>query len=689
MPLPSENSKDHRPRRSRARDPDHAAGQEKYHGSGHGTSLASLRSLALGLLAVMAICGWQFMLLSRHVEMPSAQEVKNQGTVNEAMWHYLGLHEANLTALGFQQRDLAHLVGQLGEDLRRQHEELLAVEQRLGGAGGGAGHGEAARQAAFNKIAEETQMLQSHADATVPTATHHQADPGGERPRAAPTGVDAGATHAGSTRQGDFPAEWLKRFSREELQASAKEAEKWREGARQTFMHAWNGYKQKAWGKDELKPMTGSPGRTWANVGLQILDALSTMWIMELHEPFDESAKWIEESLRFDYTGMVSFFELTIRGLGGLLSAYSLSGREIFLTRAKELADKMLPAFQDEEPGFPFTQVNLRTGKGAGGWFSGTVLAEAGTVQLEFRYLSQVTGDPKYQKAADRAMRSILQAAKGRGLLPWGLSRKGPVRFVNNHITFGAMGDSYYEYLLKMYLQTSQTEPEWIDAWKKAMQEMQQRLILKTRGGLTYIAEENAGQKKHKMDHLACFVGGMMIYGARKLPAHEVDKDWESIGAGITETCYQMYHRQPSHLAPECVTLLPDAGPEHDMTVWQNAGHYLLRPEAAEAIFYMFYYTGDPKYRRMAGEIYEAIETHTKTTYGYSAVRDVRQPNPQMRNEMETFFLAETMKYLYLTFVPNPQEVLNLDEFVLTTEAHPIRIHRPGQANGFLSRARG
>ena len=43
------------------------------------------------------------------------------------------------------------------------------------------------------------------------------------------------------------------------------------------------------------------------------------------------------------------------------------------------------------------------------------------------------------------------------------------------------------------------------------------------------------------------------------------------------------------------------------MGVWNNAGHYLLRPEAAEAIFYMFYYTGDPKYRRMAGEIMEAI----------------------------------------------------------------------------------
>merc|ERR1719282_1523178 len=104
-----------------------------------------------------------------------------------------------------------------------------------------------------------------------------------------------------------------------------------------------------------------------------------------------------------------------------------------------------------------------------------------------------------------------------------------------------------------------------------------------------------------------------------------------------------MYHRQPSHLAPEAVQFTPDASGNNDMQVWQSAAHYLLRPEAAEAIFYMFYYTGDPKYRRMAGEIYEAIEKHTRTTYGYSAVRDVRHEQPAFRNEMETFFLAETL----------------------------------------------
>ncbi|CAE8600975.1 unnamed protein product, partial [Polarella glacialis] len=238
-------------------------------------------------------------------------------------------------------------------------------------------------------------------------------------------------------------------------------------------------------------PVSGQVGRHWANCGLQILDALGTLWVMGLTAQFDEATEWVEHSLNWNYEGAdeaegeeggsspgrkASFFEITIRALGGLAS--------VFLRKAKELADRMLPAFS-ANPGFPKTEFNMKTGQGMNGWYQGTVLSEAslaahsfeaGTVQLEFRYISQQTGNPK----ADRSMRAIIEAEKGRGLVPWGLNRQwtpfkrksfgvppmsatchvrisqrdGPPHFTNSHITFGAMGDSYYEYLLKMYLQT-------------------------------------------------------------------------------------------------------------------------------------------------------------------------------------------------------------------------------------------
>jgi len=161
-------------------------------------------------------------------------------------------------------------------------------------------------------------------------------------------------------------------------------------------------------------------------------------------------------------------------------------------------------------------------------------------------------------------MRSILKAAKGQGLVPYGLTGEGEPEIQNSEITFGAMGDSYYEYLLKMWVQTGKTEPEWKDAWKRAMTEMKNKLITKTQGGLTYIAELSSFEKVHKMEHLTCFAAGMLMYGARELPKEEVDPDWEPLAAAVTETCYQMYHRQASHLGPECVMMEPSEDSGND-----------------------------------------------------------------------------------------------------------------------------
>eukprot|EP00929_Paragymnodinium_shiwhaense_P055563 TRINITY_DN27839_c0_g1_i1.p1 TRINITY_DN27839_c0_g1~~TRINITY_DN27839_c0_g1_i1.p1 ORF type:complete len:687 (+),score=184.46 TRINITY_DN27839_c0_g1_i1:151-2211(+) len=662
----------------------------------------SVKAVSCGIILIFMVCSMQFVLLSRHTDAAHSAEVVGSNLLKE--------HEANLRVLMMQQRDLLRVTGELGKSLQSQRQEIKEVETQLVALkqnqrqlasrqhmrGSTAADSAAAARAADEEPAklehaaekpdEEILKLQQleknvkQLEAQTDEAVRHAAAAGEAAAAGSPAFQNLESKL--SELETEFPAEWLQRFSLEELQKSAAQAAKWRTGTRAAFQHAWKGYKSRAWGADEMKPQTGERARTWANCGLQIIDALSTLWVMDLKEEFQESARWIEANVHWDFAGQVSFFEMTIRALGGLVSAHSLSGMDVFLEKAKALADRMLPAFQGES-GFPTTQVNLKNGHGSPGWYKGTVLAEAGTVQLEFRYISQLTGDQRYAQKADKSMRSIIAASKGRGLVPWGLSSPGsPPHATNSHITFGAMGDSYYEYLLKMWVQTDKSESEWKEQWKEAMNEMHERLILKTDGGLTYVAEENGGSISHKMDHLACFVGGMLIYGARTLPKKEVDGQWEATAEGITETCYQMYHRQPSHLAPECVTLHPHSAHGRDMDVWNNAGHYLLRPEAAEAIFYMFYYTGDPKYRRMAGEIFEAIEQNTKTTYGYSAVADVRQPRPRLRNEMETFFLAETLKYLYLTFLPNPRKVLSLDEFVFNTEAHPIRIFRNANGGG-------
>lgn len=102
-----------------------------------------------------------------------------------------------------------------------------------------------------------------------------------------------------------------------------------------------------------------------------------------------------------------------------------------------------------------------------------------------------------------------------------------------------------------------------------------------------------------------------------------------------------------------------------------TGGRYLLRPEAIESVFVMYRTTGDEYWREKGWEMFKAIEKHTIATYGASAISDVTSKKPVALDEMESFWLAETLKYFYLLFCE--PEVVSLDDYVLNTEAHPFR----------------
>merc|ERR1711957_564923 len=138
------------------------------------------------------------------------------------------------------------------------------------------------------------------------------------------------------------------------------------------------------------------------------------------------------------------------------------------------------------------------------------------------------------------------------------------------------------------------------------------QLVRTTQGGLTYICEKDNGNLRHRMDHLACFVAGMLMMGAKELPAAEVDPRWETTAAALSHTCHEMYVRTKTVLSPEYVVFHPERGHGQDMSIPNDAPHNLLRPEAAEAMYYMHYYTGDPKYREWANDMMQAFDRHSK-----------------------------------------------------------------------------
>jgi mannosyl-oligosaccharide alpha-1,2-mannosidase len=128
---------------------------------------------------------------------------------------------------------------------------------------------------------------------------------------------------------------------------------------RDAMVHAWNGYKSCAWGRDEVRPL--SCGRNdWMDLGLSITDSLDTLWIMGLKEQFNEGREWVREHLSFNIDRSQSLFETNIRVLGGMLTCYELSGEKLFLDKAIDLGRRFLPAFNTPS-GIPMGQINLKT----------------------------------------------------------------------------------------------------------------------------------------------------------------------------------------------------------------------------------------------------------------------------------------------------------------------------------------
>lgn len=173
---------------------------------------------------------------------------------------------------------------------------------------------------------------------------------------------------------------------------------------RQAMQFVWTNYEQRAFGADALHPVTGdaSVGQ-WGNVSCTLVDALDTLWLMDLKDEFKRARDYVATNLRYAYMGRdgksVSVFETTIRDVGGLLSAFELSGDLVFRDKARELADLLSPAF-NEDWGFFYAQFNPNTKTGSLSPWSPdqALLAEIGSLQLELRCLSAVTGDPSYAR---------------------------------------------------------------------------------------------------------------------------------------------------------------------------------------------------------------------------------------------------------------------------------------------------
>ncbi|GLT28719.1 hypothetical protein SLA2020_036300 [Shorea laevis] len=438
-----------------------------------------------------------------------------------------------------------------------------------------------------------------------------------------------------------------------------------REKVKEAMLHAWTSYEKYAWGKDELQPQTKDGVDSFGGLGATLIDSLDTLYIMGLQEQFQRAREWVANSLDFNKDYEASVFETTIRVLGGLLSAYDLSGDNVFLEKARDIADRLLPAWNTPS-GIPYNRINLRNGGPRNpGWTGGnSILADSGTEQLELIALSQRTKDPKYQQKAENVIKELRKIFPDDGLLPI---------YINPHtgataystITFGAMGDSFYEYLLKVWIQGNKTEAvqHYREMWEISMKGFQSLIRRTKSSSFAYLCEKTGDSLTDKMDELACFAPGMLALGSFGYGPEEAEK-FLSLAEELAWTCYNFYQSTPTKLAGE--NYFFHSGEHMSVgTSWN-----ILRPETVESLFYLWRLTGNKTYQEWAWNIFQAFERNSRIETGYVGLKDVTTGSKD--NMMQSFFLSETLKYLYLLF--SPPSVISLDEWVFNTEAHPLKV---------------
>ncbi|KAJ2488135.1 Endoplasmic reticulum mannosyl-oligosaccharide 1,2-alpha-mannosidase [Coemansia sp. RSA 2320] len=487
-------------------------------------------------------------------------------------------------------------------------------------------------------------------------------------------------------RQGELPwklATTVDAYRNSELTAANFKRQ---QAVREATSHAWKAYRQFAWGQDELRPVAKDSNQKWGGWAITLVDSLDTLKLMSLDEDYEEAKEFVR-TMQFNRTVEgyhTQLFEMTIRALGGLLGAYELDDDPMLLKQAQVVGDSLAHAFRtaDSLPA-PYVDVNgkaLVPGRDI-------CIAEAGTLQLEFKKLSQLTGNDTYAKLVDNVSEILERAErKFKGLYPSFINVLTGEFNPHSAITVGAYADSFYEYLLKQYILHAGKEPKFKARYITSVEAIKENLLKKSTTGFSYIglmaSETNF---VHEMEHLACFYPGLLALGSRVL---DRPQDLE-VAKELARTCYHSYTMTPTGLGPDVISFdLQEPIPTRDVyaqRLWDAkhydadgigaaATRYILRPETIETLFILYRITGDPKYQEWGWNIFLAIEKHAKIEHGYSGLVDVYDTTadaPRL-DSMESFFLAETLKYLYLLF--SPTDLLSLDEFVLNTEAHPLRI---------------
>ncbi|HVZ90181.1 MAG TPA: glycoside hydrolase family 47 protein [Rhizomicrobium sp.] len=411
----------------------------------------------------------------------------------------------------------------------------------------------------------------------------------------------------------------------------SRSASSWKalaEDVRAQMRWAWLCYRRCCFGADQIKPVSGRGEAFFfakgPSLGLTIVEALDTLYVMGLDRQIVEGLRWLYRRLNFDVDGEVQVFETGIRMVGGLLSGWRGTGEKRLLALAKDLADRLAPAFEKSPTGMPYRFVNLKTGAVRG---SISYPAEIGTYIAEWGTLGKATGDPRYYDMAKRALKALFERRSKIDLIADAIDVETG-EWKSRRATIGPPSDSYFEYLWDGWRLFGDADlKRWYDIHAAAIAKHQS---VRKNGRLWFAQvdfETGAALDRHQSE-LAAFYAGLLAQGGDMERGKDYLESWAAVQSRYG-------------VLPEGYDFEKSAADRRS-----NA----LRPEFVDSCLAMFLIEPNERWRELARIHYENMKATSRAPYGFTVIDDIGASPMKQGDLCPGYWWSEQMKYYYLLF---------------------------------------
>ena len=395
---------------------------------------------------------------------------------------------------------------------------------------------------------------------------------------------------------------------------------------------AWANYAERALGQDQIKPVSGGvepfffPDRP---MGLSIVEAFGTLWLMGLEREFEQGHAWVRANLRFDIDGEGQLFETSIRLLGGLLSGHLACGDPQLLALAHDLGTRLLPAFTKSPTGMPYRFVNLKTGAVRD---PHTNPAEVGSYMPEWGTLARLTGERRFYDVPKAAVKAMFDRRSKLDLLADAMNCETG-KWESRKATIGPPSDSYYEYLWDAWQLFGDPDfKRWYDACTAATLTWQSDVV-DGRLWFAHVDFETGAKLDRRQTELDAFYGGLLGQGGHMTEGRAYTLSWAAV--------------------QDKYGVLPEGFDYGTFTAATPSN--ALRPELADSCINLWLLDRDPLWRRIGRTHFENMRRWNKARYGYTGLKDVTT-TPKLKADLcPGYWWSEQMKYYWLLFSDTPR----------------------------------